>query len=139
MVALHQVTIIITLLLQRVGFTGEDPTNSTLTECQSLRWQRDDKDMLHTLFNALRYNDKELCELGFDTKEFTPGQSLGLLLTRDRECHWFLDDEWRGSVHVRDFPLDQPMWGVVDVYARCEQVRADICTGKPPPRLVLLL
>ncbi len=102
----------ITLSLQCVGFTGEDPSNSTLTECNYLTWrQRDHKDMLHTSPDALYYNDKELCELGFCTEDFRPGQSLGLLLTRDRKCHWFLNNKWRGSVRVRDFLLDQPMWG----------------------------
>ncbi len=107
----------ITLSLQRVGFTGEDPTNSTLAKCINLTWhrQRDYKDVLYTSSSSLYYNDKKLCDLGFYNGDFTPGQSLRLLLTCEGECHWFLDDEWRGSVHVRDFLLDQPMWGAVDV------------------------
>ncbi len=105
-------------------------------EFTNLNWQRDHKDLLCIVFSTLHYNDKKLCDLGFNTGDFTPGQLLGLLLTRDRECHWFLDGEWRGSVHVKELPLNQPMWGVVDVYAQCEQVRADICTGKPPPQCV---
>ncbi len=85
--------------------------------------------MLRTESSALHYNDKELCVLRFNTDNFTPGQSVGLLLTREGECHWFRNNMWIGAVCVRDFPLDQPMWGVVDVFGQCEQVRADICTG----------
>ncbi len=121
-------------LLQQVGFTGEDPTNSTLTECEYLTWQWKHKQLLRASSSVLYYNDEKLYELG--TGDVKPCQSLGLLLTREGECHWFLDDKWRGSVHLRDFPLNQPMWGVVDVYGQCQQVRAGTCTGKSPPHSV---
>ena len=58
------------------------------------------------------------------------GDSLGMLLTLEKEVHWFVNDMWRGSVRVEDYPLDTPMWGVVDVWGRCKQVKAEICTGK---------
>ena len=58
------------------------------------------------------------------------GDSLGMLLTLEKEVHWFVNDVWRGSVRVEDYPLDTPMWGVVDVWGRCKQVKAEICTGK---------
>ena len=58
------------------------------------------------------------------------GDSLGMLLTLEKEVHWFVNDVWRGCVRVEDYPLDTPMWGVVDVYGRCKQVKAEICTGK---------
>ncbi len=41
-----------------------------------------------------------------------------------------MNDVWRGSVRVKDYPLDTPMWGVVDVNTQCKQVKAEICTGK---------
>ncbi len=128
--AIHtrDIYIYITSTTQDIGFTGDDPKS----KCRCSRLPKT-HNLIHTSSRTLHYNDKRLCELGFDTVDFKRGQSLGLLLTRDRECHWFLDDEWRGSVQMRDFPLDQPMWGVVDVYGQCKQVRADICTGKPPP------
>ncbi len=58
------------------------------------------------------------------------GDSLGMLLTLEKEVHWFMNDVWRGCVRVEDYPLDTPMWGVVDVYGQCKQVKAEICTGK---------
>ena len=73
---------------------------------------------------------KELCRLGFNTDALVVGDSLGMLLTLEKEVHWFVNDVWRGSVRVKDYPLDTPMWGVVDVYALCKQVKAEICTGK---------
>ena len=36
----------------------------------------------------------------------------------------------KGFAHVPDYPLDTPMWGVVDLYGRCDQVKAEICTGE---------
>ena len=79
---------------------------------------------------SILYNEKKLCELDFHTKDLTVGQSVGILLTRERYLHWFVDGQWRGEVHVDDYPLDGPMWGVVDVYGACKQVRADIHTGE---------
>ena len=58
------------------------------------------------------------------------GDSLGMLLTLEKEVHWFMNDVWRGCVRVEDYPLDTPMWGVVDVYGWCKQVEAEIYTGK---------
>ena len=81
-------------------------------------------------FSTLHYKDKQLCDLGFRTEEFKVGDSLGMLLTLEKEVHWFVNDVWRGSVRVEDYPLDTPMWGVVDVWGRCKQVKAEICTGK---------
>ena len=97
-----------------------------------LMWQTQDKDMLRTSSTTLQYNGKELCKLGFYTRDILVGQWLGLLLTSEGECHWFLNGKVKGSVPVRDFPLDQPMWGVVELFGVCEQVKAETCTGKPP-------
>ena len=76
------------------------------------------------------HNDKTLCKLGFRTEDMTAGQSLGMLLTRQGDLHWFLDDKWRGVAHVDGYPLDKPMWGVADMFGRCDQVTAEILTGK---------
>ena len=76
------------------------------------------------------YKGKELCRLDFNTKNLNVGQSLGILLTRERDLHWFVDDKWRGIFHVDDYPLDRPLWGVADVCARCKQVKAETCSGE---------
>ncbi len=70
--------------------------------------------------------------LGVNTGDFGVGDSLGMLLTLEKKVHWFVNDVWRGCVRVEDYPLDTPMWGVVDVYGygSCKQVKAEICTGK---------
>ena len=81
-------------------------------------------------FTEISYCGKSLCNLDFVTADLTVGQSVGMLLTRGRDLHWFVDDQWKGEVHVGDYPLDELMWGVVDVYGNCNQVRAEICTGE---------
>ncbi len=101
-----------------------------MTQCVELIWQREYKHLLYVLRTFLFYKDKRLCELGLDTGDFGVGDSLGMLLTLEKEVHWFMNDVWRGCVRVEDYPLDTPMWGVVDVIARCKQVKAEICTGK---------
>ncbi len=84
---------------------------------------------MYTSNTSLYYKDKELCELGVNTSGFGVGDSLGMLLTLEKEVHWFVNDVWRGCVRVEDYP-HKPMWGVVDVFGLCKQVKAEICTGK---------
>ncbi|XP_064384532.1 neuralized-like protein 4 [Halichondria panicea] len=111
-----------------IGFTGENPEDSTLTQLGYLDWQNKHKRLLRTFFSALHYKNERLCKLGFNTYDFVVGDSLGMLLTLKKEVHWFVNDVWRGSVRVKDYPLDTPMWGVVDVNTQCKQVKAEICT-----------
>ena len=80
--------------------------------------------------STIYYNEKQICSLGFSMADLTKGQSVGVLLTKERELHWFVDGKWRGVVHVDGYPLDEPMWGVMDVCAQCKQARAEICTGE---------
>ncbi len=131
----HPTIIIITVITQKIGFTGENPEDSTLTQLRILEWERKHKHLLCTVntpinTQALYYKDKELRELGFNTEDFGVGDSLGMLLALEKEVHWFVNDVWRGCVRVEDYPLDTPMWGVLNVYAQCKQVKAEICTGK---------
>ncbi len=95
-----------------------------------LDWEEEHKHLLCTGNTSLWYKDKELCELGFNTEGFGVGDSSGMLLTLEKEVHWFVNDVWRGCVRVEDYPLDTPMWGVVSVCERRKQVKAEICTGK---------
>ena len=95
--------------------------------------------MLYISYNTLYYNDKELCKLGFDPTDNLVDQSLSLLLTSEGECQWFLGSKQIKSVPVRDVPLDQPMWGVVDVNEPFKQVRAEICTCKLPPTVCVII
>ena len=95
-----------------------------------MKWRRGGKHFLSLTGQNVSYNGKKLCKLDFHTNELTDGQSVGILLTRGRDLHWFVDDQWRGEVHVGDYPLDELTWGVVDVSGGCKQVRADICTGE---------
>ena len=95
-----------------------------------MKWRRDDKQLLYLVEQYIFYNGKDLGRLDFHTADLTVGQSVGILLTEERDLHWFVDGQWRGVVHVDDYPLDGPMWGVVDVCEQCKQVRADIHTGK---------
>ena len=115
-------------LAQGIGFTGENPRSSRLRQEECLCWC--DKHLLRLDEHDIFYNEKKLCELDFHTMDLAVGQSVGILLTRGRDLHWFVDDQWRGVVHVNNYPLGEPMWGVVDMYGVCKQVRAEICTGE---------
>ena len=119
-----------TLFSQCVGFTGENPESSTLTQGAYLKWRRGYKQLLDLAERIISYNGKKLCTLDFHTNELTEGQSVGILLTRGRDLHWFVDDQWRGEAHVKRYPLDELTWGVVDVYGDCKKVRAEIFTGE---------
>ena len=88
------------------------------------------KHLLYTRGTSLWYNARRLCRLDFQTHDFGVGNSLGMLLTLEKEVHWFVNDVWRGSAHMNEHPLDTPMWGVVDLNGPCQKVKAEICTGK---------
>lgn len=112
-----------------VGFTSQDPDNSNIHQDPCLSARRADHSMLRVSFNTITYKTKELCRLGFNTESLKAGQSLGLLLTRERNLIWFLDGKMQGMVYVDGYPLDRPLWGVIDVYGKCKQVKAEVCKG----------
>ena len=91
---------------------------------------REDNDLLYVEFSGIFYRGKKICNLGFKTSSLCTGQSLGLVLTSDRNLHWFVDLNWRGVVHVNGFPLDRSLWGIADVCGVCKKVKAEVCNGK---------
>ena len=119
-----------TPLTQGVSLTGENPETSGLPQSEYISHYKNDEHLLYIYGNSVWYKGKKLCKLDFNTSDMNVDQSLGILLTRERDLHWFVDDKWRGMVHVDDYPLDRPLWGVTDVFARCKQVKADICSGE---------
>ncbi|XP_064384536.1 probable serine/threonine-protein kinase DDB_G0271682 isoform X2 [Halichondria panicea] len=112
----------------QIGFTGENPEKSTLTQLKFLLWRKEHKHLLYTQISQVYYKNKKLWDLDFTTEDFVVGDSLGMLLTLEKEVHWFVNGKWRGSARMEDYPLDTPMWGVVDLWGRCKQVKAEICT-----------
>ena len=80
--------------------------------------------------NKLKYKGESLSSLDFSTYHLKTGQSVGILLTKKRDLHWFVDDEWRGSAQLTGYPLDKEVWGLVDVCARCTCVKAEILSGE---------
>ena len=118
-----------TSLTQQIGLTGEKPETSKLPQSRCVQ-QDNDEHMLCIRGNLVIYKGKILCNLDGSTENVSDGQSSGILLTRGRDLHCFVDDKWRGMVHVDDYPLDRPLWGVTEVFARCKQVKAEICSGE---------
>ena len=112
-----------------VGFTCQDPETSNIQRDAYLSIEGTDDSLLRAGFTTVTYKSNQLCRLGFNTETFKKGQSLGLLLTRKSNLLWFLDGKVQGTVHVEGYPLDKPMWGLIDVYGQCKQVKAEICSG----------
>ena len=110
-----------------MGLTGE---TSGLPQLQCVSPYQNYEHLLYIDDDDVWYKGEELCKLDFNTWQLKVGQSLGILLTRERDLHWFVDNKWRGMVHVDDYPLDRPLWGVADVFGRCTQVKAEICNGE---------
>lgn len=69
-------------------------------------------------------------QIDFCTYDLKKGQTLGILLTRQRCLHWFVDGMWRGCYQLTGFPLDQSIWGLADVCASCKIASAKILSGK---------
>ena len=113
-----------------MGLTGENPETSELPQSPDISQYENVEHLLYINSNIVWYKGKELCKLDFSTEDLNVGRSIGILLTRERDLHWFVNDKWRGMVHVDDYPLDRPLWGVAEVWGRCKQVKADICSGE---------
>ena len=115
-----------------MGFTGSNPHDPSfrLIERVFLCWVKDDQPLLYISRIESVFNGDHLCTLGFDINELTSGQSLGILLTKEQDFHWFVDNKYKGFTHVPDYPLDRPMWGVVDLFGKCDQIKAEICSGE---------
>ena len=120
-----------------MGLTGENPETSELPQSPDISQYENDEHLLCIYGDSVWYKGKTLCELDFNAWNLNVSQSLGILLTRERDLHWFVDDKWRGTVHVNDYPLDRPLWGVADVYGSCTQVKADICSGESYYTLIM--
>ena len=118
-------------LTQGIGLTGENPEASALLQSPYISQSMNDKQLFYIGGEDVFYKGNKLSKLiDFNTWQLKVGQSLGILLTRERDIHWFVDNKWIGMVHVNDYPLDRPMWGVANVYGTCKQVKADICSGE---------
>lgn len=115
-----------------MGFTGKNPETSKIPQSSLISDYKDDKYLLYIDGSKVIYKGKELCALhsGFYTMNLKVGQSLGIILTRERDLHWFVDNKWKGMVHVNDYPLDRPLWGVVDIWAQCKRVNTEIGSGE---------
>ena len=101
-----------------------------MTQYDQLTCPRLGKHVLYTHSADIKCNGRIFGTMGFSTHDFKVGDSIRIMMTLEKEVHFFKNDVWRGSVRVEDYPLDIPMWGVVDVYGRCNQVKAEIYTGK---------
>ena len=116
--------------MQAMGFTGENPETTVFTQSECLTLYGDDEQLFYFYGNIVRYKDVDVRNLDFKTHDLKIGQSLGILLTKEGDLHWFVDSAWRGMVHLDDYRLNRPLWGFAGVVAQCKQVKAEICTGK---------
>ena len=95
-----------------------------------IRYKCDDRGLLYLDDQDVSYNHRQLCSIDFSTYQLNAGQSLGIIMTRDRTINWFVDGDWRGAINVDSYPVDRPQWGIIDVCCRCTQVTAEICSGE---------
>ena len=56
-------------------------------------------------------------------------QSIGLLLSSDGSLSVYLDGQYIKRA-ADDIPLNQPLWGVVDVCGICSMITSEIMSGK---------
>ncbi len=77
---------------------------------------------IYTGYLFLSYKNKELCTMGFNTAYFGVGDSLGMVLTLEKEVHWFKNGVWKGSVCVKDYPHQcGGSWTCMDDVGRSRQ------------------
>ncbi len=113
--------------IQRLGFTGEDPSSSILPLKPMLSWDNGLKHLL-TLCKPVVYNGKR-CGI-FNSVINGAVKSIGILLTNKGDFHVFTNKKWIGFIHLDNYPLDEPMWGVVEMIGASRQLKAVTWTGE---------
>ena len=78
--------------------------------------------------NEIHHNGQNKI-VSIDLDDLHVGQSVGLLVTGDGDLYLFVDGKHREMVWS-GLPIDQPLWGVVDVYGVCAKIKADILCGE---------
>ena len=64
-----------------------------------------------------------------DLDDFTPGQSVGLLVAPNGQLHLFLNGGHRHEI-ATGLPVGTPLWGVADVFGKCTKVKSEIMSGE---------
>ena len=56
-------------------------------------------------------------------------QTVGLLLSEEGNLHVYLNGRYVQSA-ASGLPVDQPLWGAVDLFDRCTKIRSELLTSE---------
>ena len=57
------------------------------------------------------------------------GQSVGLQLTLDGQLHIYINGRYR-ECGASGLPVHKPLWGALDVFARCIKIKSELLYGR---------
>ena len=117
--------------MQGVYFTTEDPQNLGLINSSIAFANTSERvNLIGRCGRVALHRLRVLGKFIPHTQSVRVGASIGIMLTTAGVLRCFVNGESCGLTTVADYPTDQPLWGVVDVYGSCKRVRAHICTSK---------
>ena len=109
---------------QVVGVTSSLPEQvpSYLDSASDNEWLYKDRVLIHS---AEETDFPHLESLDI----ISPGESVGLLLTATGSLHIYFNGKLVERI-ATGLPVNQPLWGVVDVYGTCIKVKSEVLGGK---------
>ena len=110
-----------------LGFTLQSPDDAKLMIPRMI--QNDTKDPKWILAAACTSED----ELIFDTDSLRVGQSLGCMISKKGNLHYFVNGEDKG-VARRRLPTDKPLWGFVDINATAKKIKLEAAPPVAKPQ-----
>ena len=114
------------MITQSVGvittLPGTVPSYIPLSDAGPHEWNYRGRTLYH------KKQAREFSDLP-DLNNPTPGQTVGLLVTSNGQLHLFLDGQHRKKI-ATGLPVDKPLWGAADVYARCTKIKSEFLIGE---------
>ena len=105
-----------------VTFSLPEQVPSNLDSASNNEWLYKDRVLIH---NAKKTNFPHLQSLD----SISPGDSVGLLITATGSLHIYFNGKLVERI-ATGLPVNQPLWGVVDVYGTCIKVKSEVLGGK---------
>ena len=79
--------------------------------------------------SSLYHNGKKLVSGLPDLCGLDINQKVGLLLSPDGDLHVYLDGRHITKA-ASGLPVNQPLWGLVNVYSNCSKIKSELLSGE---------
>lgn len=113
-------------LFQRFGFTVSCPDDHPVPSGALDLYRSHEYWILSA--STVHHNGQER-RVDFNLESLRVGQSVGCLINKEGELHYFVDGKDQG-VAWTGVPIDRPMWGFADIYGLARKIKSEFLCGK---------